>query len=208
MNIPIISYFLLKGKCNFCQASISIQYPVIEFVSAVGTMLLYLKFGLNQTFAFAAVNFYMLLAIAVIDLNTQLILNRMLLIWLSLNIGFFIFHIHIIRWNWMLGLAGGILGLVFYYFIAILGKKMFHKESLGMGDVKFAFVAGFILGVDLIIPMTVIASVIAIIALLPFYLKKVGEKQVYVPFGPFLCMATYFLLIYGDWFRSWYYQVV
>ena len=201
MNIPILSFFLLKRKCAYCEAPISWQYPIVEFISALFTLLLFLKLGFTLSFFFYLFSFYLLLTITIIDINTQLILNLLLMIWGVLVVAAAFANLFVIEWNWILGVIGALLGGGFLLFIAYIGEKLFHKESLGMGDVKFAVVAGFLLGADLIIPMILLSSIIALMVIIPFYGKKIGEKNIYIPFGPFLCAATFILMFYGDVYR-------
>ncbi len=202
MNIPVLSYIMLRGRCRYCGSKISLQYPTVEFISAAITLVLYAALGFSYEFAFYLLTFYLLLVIAVVDLNTQLILNSFLLIWVLLIIAGAYADIFVIEWNWVWGISGAVLGGLFMLGIAYLGERMFGKESLGMGDVKFAAAAGLFLGVDLVIPMVLIAAVSALIILLPVYGKKMGQKNVLIPFGPFLCFATTVIMFYGDAYRS------
>ena len=201
MNVPILSYFLLKRKCAFCGEPVSWQYPLVEFIAALFTLLIFLKLGFTLSFFFYLISFYLLLVITIIDINTQLILNLLLVIWGVVVVAGAAADLFIINWSWLLGGIGALLGGGFLLLIAKLGEKMFRKESLGMGDVKFAIVAGFLLGVDLVIPMILLASIIALLIMIPIYGKKIGKKEIYIPFGPFLCAATFILMFYGDVYR-------
>ncbi|GAB4170421.1 MAG: A24 family peptidase [Calditrichia bacterium] len=203
MNIPILSFLILKGKCAYCQTKISPVYPFIEWFSALIAVWLFWKFQFTLEFIFALIMVYVLLVIAIIDLQTQLILNKVLFFWILIIFIFKLLGVHTIYWNWIIGLVGLLLGFGFYYFVLWLGEKMFKKESLGMGDVKFAAVAGFLLGADLIIPMTVVAALLALLVAVPMFWKKMGDRSIYIPFGPFLCAATLLFLLYGDYYRQW-----
>lgn len=206
MNIPIVSFLFLRGKCYYCHKPISKQYIFVETVFGFIAVLLFYMYGWSLQYLFMITMSFFLFAIGVIDFKTTLIPDKLLLWWLITIFGFMFFSVHSIRWNWILGFTGAILGFVFYYFIAILGEKLFHKESLGMGDVKFATVVGFLLGVDLILPMSAFAGIVALVLLLPLYWRKIGSKKIYVPFGPFLCFSTFFFLLYGDLFRYYIVQ--
>jgi len=208
MNIPVLSFFLLKRKCGFCNSPISWQYPLVEIMTAALTLVLFIKLGFTLTFFYYLVTFYLLFVMAVIDLNTQLILNLLLGIWAIMAIAGALLNLSFIEWNWILGVIGAVIGGGFLYFIAYLGEKMFHKESLGMGDVKFAIVAGFVLGADLVIPMILLASLLALLVIIPLYGKKIGERNVFIPFGPFLCAATFILMFVGDLYRFYSNKII
>jgi len=142
-NIPVLSYLFLKGKCAYCGARISIQYPIIEFISILLSLIVFNKFGLSANTVFYLWLFYGIVVISAIDLRTRLILNKVLAVLLiggvALN-----FVSHSISWKEAgIGLLSGGGSL---YLIAVIGQLIFKKESMGMGDVKFAAVLGFFLG--------------------------------------------------------------
>lgn len=203
MNIPLLSYLLLKGKCAYCKAPLSPQYPLVELVTGLVGLFVVHVYGFNWVGLFVFVNFSVLIVIFVIDLRTRLILNKVLGSWFVMDLPFLFYGIHSLRWNWVTGIIGAVIGFLFYLFIAWLGQKMFGKESLGMGDVKYAAIAGWLLGADLILPMVVFSSLLALVVILPVYIREMGKRAVYVPYGPFLSVGTMIFLVIGDQVRQW-----
>ncbi len=192
-NIPVLSYLFLKGKCAFCGAAVSLRYPGIELLSALLSVVLYLNFGFSPKIIFYLFLFYTLLVLSFIDMDTQFIKNKTLLF---LAVGGVALNgwLHIIPWNEALtgALAGGGLLLLF----ALFGRWYFKKESMGMGDVKFAAVLGLLLGWKL-----VLVSLYAgyVFAALYFILLKLLKKQPinnYIPMGPFFSLGVFFLVLW------------
>lgn len=202
-NIPIISWFLLRGKCNSCKSKISLRYPFVEALAGLFTLATFLRFGISGEFVFFTVFIYSLIVISFIDLDTQLILNKVLVflfvIGIVLNLGF-----KVISWqDAFLGIiAGGLLMIL----ISLLGKIIFKKESLGMGDVKLAAVAGFFLGWKMILFATFVGfffSLPVLIVLMATGKLKLGQ---YVPLGPFFAMALVAFVFWGKVIIDWYWN--
>ena len=127
-NIPILGYLFLKGKCYECSATISIRYPLVELLSGILTILSFVQFGLSVSFFIYTVFIYFLIVIAFIDIKTHLIYNKVLIAFLSVGI---ITQIIVPFISWEKALLGMLSGGVSMFFISLLGKWMFKKESLG-----------------------------------------------------------------------------
>jgi leader peptidase (prepilin peptidase)/N-methyltransferase len=200
-NIPVISWILLKGKCGNCKTRISLRYPLVELLSGLLTLATFLHFGFSGEFFIFTTFIYFLIVISFIDLDTQLILNKLLVLLLiagiTLNLVF-----KVIPWpDALLGvIAGGSLMLL----VSLLGKIVFKKESLGMGDVKLAAVAGFFLGWKMILFATFFSfffSLPILIVLMATGKLKFGQ---YVPLGPFLALALITFVYWGQIIVEWY----
>ena len=194
-NIPIISWILLRGKCKDCKSQISLRYPLVELLSGIFTLMTFLHFGPNGEFIFFTIFIYFLIVISFIDLDTKLILNKLLVIMLAVGIILnLIFNVIPFQEAFLGIVAGGLLMIL----IGILGKIFFKKESLGMGDVKFAAVAGFFLGWKMIVFATFLGfffSLPVLIVLMIMGKIKFGE---YVPLGPFLALALIAFVYWGE----------
>jgi len=193
-NIPILSYLLLKGRCAYCGASISARYIIVEIISSLMAVFIYWKFGFSPETIFYLYLTFFLIVISLIDLDTNLILNKVLLFLLA---GGLILNgwLQIIPWiSALIGmLAGGGLLLVF----ALLGQWYFKKESMGMGDVKFAAVLGFFLGWKLVLVSLYAGYLFA--AFYFIYLRIFNKQPIreYVPMGPFFSFGS--ILFIGWW---------
>jgi len=185
-NIPIVSYILLGGKCRNCYGKISLRYPLVEFSTGLMVTVLYVLHGFSFQFLSDVVFVSLLVTAALIDFDYMIIPNRLTFpgmiagMAFSLQWGMFGF------WRAVHGAIVGVLILMFMYF---LGKLLFKREGIGMGDVKLAVVIGFFTG-----PFwTTAALVIAILAggtggiaqLIAG--KKIRGRE--IPFGPFIAFG-------------------
>jgi len=194
-NIPIISYIILRGECHYCQQPISIRYPIIELLTALVTLVSYFKFGISGEFVFYTVFAYFLIVISFIDLSTQMIYNKLLVLLLVVGVILnFIFDII----PWQEALLGVISGMVLMLLFALIGYVLFRKESLGMGDVKFAGVAGFFLGWKLIGVAIFVGFFLAFIFILLLMFSKRISMGVYIPMGPFLVLSILIFVYWGS----------
>jgi len=202
-NIPVISWLLLRGKCSNCKSKISPRYLFVEVLSGLFSLATFLRFGFSGEFLFFTIFIYSLIVISFIDLDTQLILNKLVVflfvVGIALNLVF-----KVIAWqDAFLGvLAGGILMIL----ISLLGRIVFKKESLGMGDVKLAAVAGFFLGWKMILFATFFGfffSLPVLIILLAAGKLRFGH---YVPLGPFLALALVTFVFWGQVIIDWYWN--
>ena len=195
-NIPVLSYLFLKGHCAYCNVKISERYPFVEFVSALLSGILFLNFGLTGTYLFYLYLTYFLIVIALIDLDTHLIQNKVLI---ALFLGGIILNLFYSVISWPAALVGTITGGGVLYMIAILGQWYFKKESVGMGDVKFAAALGFFAGWKLILISLYTGYLFAAIYFIFLKFSKNQPNREYVPMGPFFSMAIF---IWIGWWRE------
>ncbi len=194
--IPLISYFLLKGRCQNCSAKISIRYVVVEVVTVICLLSCYYVLGTSAEFYKFALGALFLILISFIDYNHQLILDKVLL-WFA-SAGFFIqlffFDISIID---MISacLVGGTILLI----IAIL-----TKGGMGGGDIKFMAALGVWLGLKLTLLTLFLSFVIGGIGSLLLLAFKIKGRKDFIPFGPFIAVAAFISMLYGNEIIAWY----
>ncbi len=194
-NIPILSYLILKGKCHHCQQPISVQYPIVEVLTAIITLVSYVKFGLSGKFVFYTIFAYFLLVISLIDLSTRLIYNRLLAVLISVGVILnVIFHVI----SWKNALFGMVIGVFLMFLFASIGYLLFRKESLGMGDIKFVGVAGFFLGWKLIAVAIFAGFFLAFLFILLLMVFRKIRMGMYIPMGPFLSLAILIFVYWGS----------
>jgi len=177
-NIPIISWILLKGECYFCHKKISMQYPIIEFLTGVIGVLLYFKLGLVWYLPFVFLTFALLLALVMIDFKYMAVPDNINLLALALAI----INPHILDSLQYALIAAGGLTLLRYYLSYFL-----KKEAMGEGDIIVAGTMGALLGFPHFFYALFLS---AILAMIPSLLAK--DRA--VPFVPFLAIAT--LIVY------------
>lgn len=194
-NIPILSYLWLKGKCAHCKNPISIRYPLVEATTAILSLLLLIKFGLSAKFLCGIFFSWILIALTMIDFDTQLLPDSMTLplIWIGLLINSFELFIPLKEAVYCAMGAYLFLWLFVYVFNLLTGK-----EGMGEGDFKLFSAFGAWFGwqaLPLILVMSSFAgAIIGIITL------KLSKKNTDTPlaFGPYLCIAAYIYLLYGS----------
>ncbi|MDP3587787.1 MAG: prepilin peptidase [Sulfuricurvum sp.] len=187
-NVPIFSWLFLRGKCSFCGAKISAQYPIIEILSAFIFLFTAMKLGINlHSFGIALV-FTLLLSLSVIDFYYKMVPD-------SLNLAALTFAILSATSLGQLGynftnallFAGGFTLLRFYLSYAL------KKEAMGEADIMIAATMGAVLGIQLALVAIFLSALLALPALLLTQSDDEDSKQ--LPFIPFLAMATWIVLI-------------
>lgn len=204
-NIPLISFLLLRGKCRNCKSKISWRYPLVEAITGILFVSLYLKFGLTiqsiAWFVLAA----LLIVITFIDIEFKLILNKITVPGLIVGAALSWFLIPLNLYDIGLGLLVGS-GLLIA--IAFFGKFLFGKESMGMGDVKMAAMIGVFIGAKGIALSLFFGFFIAgIFSFTGMALKRL-KRSSYLPFGPFIAAGTLLYIFLGEQIIVWYLQML
>jgi len=199
-NIPLVSYIFLKGRCRSCKAGISFRYFAVELLSAAAFLSLFVNFGFTRLFLVYSLVAFSLIVVTFIDLEFQIIPDRISLGGMILGVILSIFmpQIHNAS-SWQSGLVNSLLGLVagggLIYITGFLGSLAFKKESMGGGDVKLMAMLGAFLGWKM---------AILIFFLAPFFGTPLGlyykfrKKQDIIPYGPFISMAGFTVIMWGD----------
>jgi leader peptidase (prepilin peptidase)/N-methyltransferase len=200
-NLPLVSFLLLRGACRYCQASISLRYPLVEGVTGAAAVFFGWRYGLSWAFLQAFLFFSALLVISFIDLSHQIIPDvisypgmvvGLFFSWLTGNPGLVSALI-----GWVLG--GGILWLVAAGYGLLTGK-----EGMGGGDLKLLAMIGAFLGwpgvLVTLFSAALIGSLVGVILMLVW--KK--ERTYAVPFGPFLSAGAVIHLFFGPSLIRWY----
>jgi len=198
-NIPLFSYLILKGKCAYCKAPISIIYPLTEVLTAVLLLLVYLKFkslyGWGTFFCFSLFLVF-LIPITFIDLKIKEIPD-----FLSFGLIFGGLIFSLIGFNPLLNFGTALLstlsGIGLLFLINELYYQFSKREGMGMGDFKFMGGIGAFLGYKSFYWILVLASLTGILAFLGVYLfykiKGISKElnlKTEIPFGPFLALAS------------------
>ncbi len=200
-NIPVISYLVLGGKCGSCKAPISRRYPVIELLTAVMTAIVAWRFGFGWEAAAAILMTWTLIAISVIDIDHQIIPDSISLplIWAGLFLS--LFHesagAEILFVDPGTAIAGGLAGYLSLWSIYHLFRLLTGKEGMGYGDFKLLAALGAWLGwqiLPLIILLSAFVGAIVGVALIAF---KRQDRNVPIPFGPYLAAAGWIAMLYG-----------
>jgi leader peptidase (prepilin peptidase) / N-methyltransferase len=196
-NIPIISFLILRGRCRHCHDKISWRYPLVEALTGILSIVAIYHFGLTIRGWEVVLLSLLFVPIFFIDLDLWIIPNSLDIPWIPVGIvlsfipGAFV--------GWKGALIGAAVGGVLFWLVMWLGKIIFKKEAMGFGDVKLAAMLGAFLGAINILLIMVIASFLgSIIGLAIIVFSRKEGKTTYVPFGPFLVMASLITIYFGD----------
>ena len=196
-NIPIISYIILRGKCRNCDERISPIYPAIELLTAVMSLLLFLKYGLSLGYLFSFMFTCALIVITFIDLKHQIIPDVITLPGIPLFALAAIFFMDVTPRDSLIGiLAGG--GCL--YLVAFVYQLLTKREGMGGGDIKLLAMLGGFLGWQSLWFIIMASSLIGAVAGISAMICKGKDTKYAVPFGPFLSIAAVAYIFWGNAF--------
>jgi len=196
-NIPVVSYLVLRGHCLACRAPISARYPVVELLAAFLSVAAVVRFGgLTPTALAACVFLWMLLALTLIDFDTQLLPDNLTLplLWAGLLAN-------------VLGAApianlrdaviGAIAGYLTLWLVYWLFKLIRGKEGMGYGDFKLLAALGAWLGWQMLPLIVLLSSVVGAAIGISLVVFKGRDHQTPLAFGPYLAIAGGIALFFG-----------
>jgi leader peptidase (prepilin peptidase)/N-methyltransferase len=194
-NIPLISFLWRRGKCANCSHQISWRYPLVELLCALLAGYSITHFGVNwQGFA-ATVFSWSLVALIFIDLEEHILPDEITLglLWLGLIAS--VFGLFAPPVDAIIGAASGYLSL---WIIGWVYKKIRKREGIGFGDYKLFAAAGAWVGWQMLPFVILIASALGVIVAVALLLRKKIQHHTPIPFGPYLAIAAWIAMFYGD----------
>jgi len=196
-NIPLVSFLLLKAKCRDCGGKIALRYPLVELITALLALFLFLKFGLTLNFLIYFVFTAVLIIITFIDLDYQIIPDVLTLPGIPV---FFLLAIFVIKLPWPEAVIGILAGGGVLFAIAFVYELLTKREGMGGGDIKLLGMIGGFLGWKSLIFVLLVSSFLgAIVGIAAMVIKKQDMKYA-VPFGPFLSAAAVGYIFWGEAF--------
>jgi leader peptidase (prepilin peptidase)/N-methyltransferase len=203
--VPVLSYVFLGGKCRYCKAKISVQYPLVEALTGALYLLLYVRFGLVWPLPVYLALVSLLIVISAIDISHMEIPDGLIIAGLTLGgaqLIASIFTPHFGAWHsYVIGFFAGGLPLLLIALVCLYALK---KDAIGGGDIKLMAFCGLIIGWKLVITAYLIGVVAgAVFGLVLMALsKKKGSDA--IPFGPFLSLGVTLSVFFGDALIDWY----
>ena len=189
-NIPILSYFLLSGKCRKCKKKISTQYVLVEFLSILFFTIIYFLYGITLTTLLLIILSLSFIIIFFIDLKHFIIPNEITFSMMVLGfIKSFDPNLNSLFPNYINSLIGGIAGYLIIWLIIFAYKKIRNKEGMGLGDAKLLSAIGFWFGWYSIPFVLFLSSIIALGIALPSLIKKSKSLSSQIPFGPYIILG-------------------
>ena len=202
-NLPVVSYLFLRGKCRFCQNKISIQYPIIEILTAVLFLAMRIRFGWGPSLFLRDWPFASLLvAIAFIDLEHRIIPD-------VLSLGGLVFGLLTCLLatdlSWMQCFLGALFGFSAFYLLAWTYQRLTGRSGLGGGDIKLLAMLGAFVGPAGVFATIFISSILGSLVGLGWALvaRNNNVMKFSIPFGPFLVIGALYYYLLGDilWFQ-------
>ncbi|MCI6498555.1 prepilin peptidase [Lachnospiraceae bacterium HCP1S3_C3] len=192
--VPLVSFLILRGRCRYCKAKLSWQYPAVEALNGILYGIIVLVNGFNVTSILYCLATSALLALSIIDWRTYEIPP-------SFNI--FIGILGIIRlildlphwYNYVIGFVS-VSGFLLLIFLVTKGR------GIGFGDVKLMAAAGLLLGWKLIILSLGLGCVLG--SIIHITLMYVKDKDRVLAFGPYLSLGIFISMLYGEQIIEWY----
>jgi leader peptidase (prepilin peptidase)/N-methyltransferase len=203
-NIPVVSYLFLGGKCSQCKAPISKRYPLVELACGVLSAFIAWHFGYGWEAGAMLVLTWGLLSMSLIDADHQLLPDAIVLplLWLGLIVNSFGLLTSLTDALW-----GAVAGYLVLWCVFWLFKLVTGKEGMGYGDFKLLAMLGAWGGWQ-ILPLTILLSSIvgAVLGLILLRLRN-AETSTPIPFGPYLALAGWIALLWGDQITTSYLQI-
>ena len=201
--IPIFSYIFLRGKCRHCGAKIPPLCPITEALTAAAFALLLWRYGLSLWTVGCMILCLLLLAIALVDLETYLIPDKLLLAGIVCFVLFGLLGGGLSRlWQ---GLLGGLTASVPLLILVLIMDKVLKKDSMGGGDIKLLFVIGLFLSWAEAIFLLITACIIGILlGLTALKNSKDPENPGAFPFGPAIVLAAVISMLWAQPVTTWY----
>lgn len=203
-NIPLLSFLFLRGRCRFCKAKISWQYPAVELLTGLLLLAVFVVFGPTRQTLVKFASLAALVALSVIDIKSYVLPDKITLP----GIFFGLLAVPILSApDWSIGslagayreaFVGSAVGGWLLFLVGVIGDWVFRKESMGGGDIKLAGMIGAFLGWKLVILSFLLASALgALGGILTMFIRGWGKGTV-IPFGPYLALGAGIAVFFGE----------
>lgn len=200
-NVPVISWIFLRGKCSQCKNKISIRYPAIELITAVLSTVVAVHYGVTSTTLFIILLTYALICLTMIDFDHMLLPDQITLplLWLGLLVNLNGSIVSLEE-----AVIGAVVGYLSLYSIFWLFKLLTGKDGMGHGDFKLVALFGAWIGWQLLPVLILMASAVGAVIGISLMLFKNHQRGQAIPFGPYLAIAGWITMLWGNNIWSWY----
>ena len=200
-NIPVISYLFLKAKCSSCGSKISMQYPAVELITAIASLLAAYTFGVTIQTVAALFFTWALITLTLIDLKTQLLPDSITLplLWLGIFLSLFDVFTDLTS-----SVIGAMAGYMILWSVYQLFKLLTGKEGMGFGDFKLLAALGAWVGYSYLPQIILVSSVVGSVFGIAMLIIGKTRQQQPIPFGPYLAVAGWVALLWGETINSTY----
>jgi len=205
MNIPVISWLLLRGKCASCGTRIGLRYPMVELTTALLSAVLLLKFQWGWELAAMLVFTWLLITMPVIDIDHKILPDTLTigLLWIGLLVNTQGMFTDLQSAVYGAALGYGVLWAFFWIFKLLTGK-----DGMGFGDFKLLAALGAWLGFQSLLTIIILSSVVGTVVGIAGIIALGRDRQLPIPFGPYLAMAGWIAAMWGSEITNWYFSVI
>lgn len=200
-NIPLLSWLFLKGRCSSCQHPISARYPLVELLCALASVSVAFYYPPGWALAGALLLTWILLALTFIDFDKLLLPDQLTLplLWVGLLLN--LSHQFVPLTDAVIGAIAGYMVLWSIYWAF---KLLTGKEGMGYGDFKLLAALGAWLGWQSLPLILIISSCVGAILGITLVVMRRHQQSKPMPFGPYLAIAGWIALLWGEQLTSWY----
>lgn len=194
-NVPVFSYLALRGRCSECGRRIPLRYPIVELLTGLLSVIVVWRFGLSIQAGGALLLTWALVALSFIDFDTQFLPDSITLPFLWLGLAFNLAETYTTTQASVVGAIAGYLALwsVYHLFRLLTGK-----EGMGYGDFKLLALFGAWLGWPAVPLIVLLSSFVGAIVGVGMITLRGHDKNIPIPFGPYLAMAGWIALMWGN----------
>jgi leader peptidase (prepilin peptidase) / N-methyltransferase len=211
--LPVLSFLILKGRCRYCSIKVSTRYALVELLTAAVYTALFQRYSLSIEFLAAAFLMSILIIVFFIDLDYKIIPHGLTLIGLGGGVILVVFKFFnpmpiFGNENWWSHLLGILPGSGILLLVAVLALIIYKSdEGMGMGDVYIFAPIGLFLGWKLCLLNLLISILIAgFCSIVLLIIRKKNRKDA-IAFGPFIVTGTFIVLMWGNSFLNWYFNL-
>ena len=196
-NIPVLSFLLLKGKCHSCNNPISVRYPIVEMITGILSILVFVKFGASYEFLAALLLTYVSISLVGIDFDHQVLpdILTLPLLWCGLMLNTQALFVPLLDAVWGAFLGYGVLWSIFWLFKLATGK-----DGMGFGDFKLLAAYGAWFGWQVLPNIVLLSSIIGAACGLFLIVVHGRDSQVPMPYGPFIAGAAWLTITFPEIF--------
>ncbi len=196
--LPVVNYIINQGKCKYCKAQYSVQYPLIELLNGILYALVALKYGFTVYSILYCLTISLLIVISFIDIKHKIIPDSLNITGAIIGIIFTIQDFSTLT-DRLIGLG---IGLSLFLAIALL------TNAMGGGDIKLMAVLGFIFGIKGVLFITLFSFIIGAIISLALIISKMKSRKDEIPFGPFISLSALIYIFMGTELVTWYLNIL
>ena len=200
-NIPLFSWLFLKGRCSSCHQPISARYPLVELLCALASVAVALYYPPSWALAGALLLTWILLALTFIDLDKLLLPDQLTLplLWIGLLLNLSQQFVPLAD-----AVIGAIAGYMVLWSLYWAFKLLTGKEGMGYGDFKLLAALGAWLGWQSLPLILILSSCVGAVLGITLIVMKQQQHSKPMPFGPYLAIAGWIALLWGNQITNWY----